>query len=176
MQYEPLPQTPFALQSCEQQSLAAVHGLPSVLQVAFSGVQVPLVPHVPPQHWPLLEQAWPSAVHWLAEHTWFTQLVVQQSVFAVHAEPAPVQLVIFVPQVPLVSQKLEQQSPATVHTSPNARHDRFASTRRTVPSPGSLASMVDPDLLPQAQQMTRNAATRERVIASVYRCSDRRRD
>jgi hypothetical protein len=41
------PQMPL-LQNFEQQSPPAVHGLPEVLHVAFSGVQV--VAHLPPQH------------------------------------------------------------------------------------------------------------------------------
>jgi hypothetical protein len=44
-------------QSPEQHCEAWVQALPSVLQVVLSGVQVPLAPHVWPQHWPLLEHA-----------------------------------------------------------------------------------------------------------------------
>jgi hypothetical protein len=62
MQNEPLPQWPLVSQNFEQQSPAAVHALPSVLQAALSAAQLPPV-HDPLQHWPSLEHDWPSPVH-----------------------------------------------------------------------------------------------------------------
>jgi hypothetical protein len=55
-------QVPLEAQNPEQQSAPPVHALPSVLQVALSGVQVP-PPHVWLQHWPLEVQGWLSDTH-----------------------------------------------------------------------------------------------------------------
>jgi hypothetical protein len=81
-QYDDGPQWPLS-HFAEQQSVSALHELPSVLQVALSGAHVPLV-HVPPQHSPSLVQAPLSDTHWVAEQMLPTQLSVQQSVFAEH--------------------------------------------------------------------------------------------
>ncbi len=44
------------LQSFEQHWLLSVHELPSVAHVALSGVHVPPLPQIPPQHCALLAQ------------------------------------------------------------------------------------------------------------------------
>jgi hypothetical protein len=53
---------PLEAQNPEQHSDAPVHALPSVLQVALRGVQLP-PPHVWLQHWPLEVQGWLSETH-----------------------------------------------------------------------------------------------------------------
>jgi hypothetical protein len=80
-------------QYCEQHSVAAVHGLPAVLQVTLSGAHVPFV-HCPPQHSPLTVHGLPSCVHVVALHFPLMQLPLQQSVPAAHvafaeAHPPP---------------------------------------------------------------------------------------
>ena len=66
VQYDGLPsQMPF-VQTFEQHSVPAPHGLPDVLQTALKGAHFPAV-HFPPQHSPSAAQVWLSAVHCLAE-------------------------------------------------------------------------------------------------------------
>ena len=49
-------------QNCEQHSVPCVQELPSDLQSGLIGVHLPLS-QLPPQHCPLLVQAWLSLVH-----------------------------------------------------------------------------------------------------------------
>src|SRR5690348_960385 len=126
-QYDDGPHTPEVLQSCEQHSVLPPHGLPSVLQVVLSGVHLP-PEQLPPQHWPLSVHAALSAVHWFVWHTPPTQLVEQQSVFALHDEPACEHIVGFTVQLPVESQTPEQQVVPSEHGAPNTPQGLLAST------------------------------------------------
>src|SRR5579862_3686728 len=68
-QNEDAPHVPLLLQNAEQQLAAVVHGFPSVLHDVLSGVHVPPVPHLSPQHCASLVHAASSARHCVAEHT-----------------------------------------------------------------------------------------------------------
>jgi hypothetical protein len=132
-----------------------VHGLPSVLQVGLSGVQVPPEPHFAPQHWASLVHAPLSAVHWVLEHTFPMQLPLQQSVPLAHDVPAIEHVVGFAAHVPFGSQIIEQQLASLVQPWPNVPHTNAAS--ELVPP-----STSDPCLPPHAA-MTRHAS----VIRSI---------
>jgi hypothetical protein len=54
---------PLTAQLPEQHWLAAVHPLPSVLQVVLRGVHLPPAPQVWLQHWPFELHAWLSKAH-----------------------------------------------------------------------------------------------------------------
>ena len=99
-QNELLPHTPEALQKPEQQSPAPEHGFPPVLQVVLMAAHAPFE-HELEQHWPSTLHWPPSAVHWFAEHTPSIQLVVQQSVFALHDVSGAEHSSGFASQVPL---------------------------------------------------------------------------
>ena len=81
-----------------------------------------LLVHVPPQHSPSLVQAALSATHWLAEHTLPMQLVVQQSVFALHELPGIEQVVVLTVQLPVESHIFEQHVSLLAHGVPNTPH------------------------------------------------------
>ena len=120
MQYDDGPQKPLALHACEQHSVPPAHGFPSVLHVAFSGVHVPPGPHAPPQHSPLVVHAALSATHWVPEHTLFTQLTEQQSVFAEHPVFAAPHIATLTAHVAVVGSQIpEQQSAEMAHATPN---------------------------------------------------------
>jgi hypothetical protein len=74
----PLLQTPL-LQSLPQHSAFVVQALPPVRQPGLSGVQVPVWPHVPLQHWPEVVHAWPSEVHCDVPHVPPVHTKVQHS-------------------------------------------------------------------------------------------------
>jgi hypothetical protein len=126
-QNEDAPHVPPALQNAEQQSPAAAHGFPSVLHDVLSGVHVPLVPHLSPQHCASVVHAALSAVHWVVEQTLLTQLPVQQSVPAAQDVPAIEHVVGFAAQVLSVPQIIEQQLASPVQPCPNVAHANAAS-------------------------------------------------
>jgi hypothetical protein len=111
--HEALPHVPPALQNAPQHSPFAVHGLPSVLHDVLSGAHLPLL-HRPPQHSPFDEHEPLSAVQ-LDWHTPDTQLVEQQSVFALHVVPACEHVVGLTVHPPCGSHTPEQQSPPAAH-------------------------------------------------------------
>jgi hypothetical protein len=76
-------------------------------------------------------------MHWLALHTPFTQLVVQQSVFALHDEPPWLHCVGSEPHIPFEHCPL-QQSPAAVQLVPNTPHGLLASMAPPSPLAASL--------------------------------------
>jgi len=82
-QYDGAEHTPLA-QKFEQHSPFPPHGLPPVLQLPLSGVQVPLS-HLPPQHSPSAVHAALSAVHCLLLHLPLKHENVQHWLFVVHA-------------------------------------------------------------------------------------------
>ena len=111
------PHRPF-WQRPEQHSPFPPHGLPEVLQVALSGVQVPF-PHLPPQHWASVVQAVLSAVHCVVEQLPLTHENVQHSLFALQAAPEAVQLIAAAWQTLLVVLQLpDWQSLFAVQLAP----------------------------------------------------------
>jgi hypothetical protein len=99
-----------------------VQGLPELLQVVESGLQVPDA-HVPPQHSSFLVQAALSAVHCCGEHCLLMHAEVQHSVPALHAAPDGRHMVLSNEQVFVAeSQRDEQQSPSAAHAAPEAPH------------------------------------------------------
>jgi hypothetical protein len=75
----------------EQHSPCVEQALPDVPQDGLSGVQTPVAPQTPPQHWAELEHPWLSEVHWVALHVPPLQTKVQQSWGMVQALPAALQ-------------------------------------------------------------------------------------
>ncbi len=75
-----------ALHSCEQHWPFVMHVLPRVLQSGLSGTQFPLVQFLP-QHSALVMQLWLSDVHFGQSQTPPLHVWLQQSLFAVHADP-----------------------------------------------------------------------------------------
>jgi hypothetical protein len=132
VQYDDGPHVCCALQSDEQQSPFAAHGLPSVLHVSDSGTHLLLV-QLPLQHSPGDEQVPLSAVHCVAWHTLPTQLLLQQSVPAAQEYPAGEHIVVFTVHAPVLSHMFEQHCAPDEQESPNTPH-------------GWLASVVDPEL------------------------------
>jgi hypothetical protein len=127
----------------EQHWLSLPHELPSVLQLALSGVQVWLLPHAPPQQSALLVHAPLSDTHWVPEHTLPTQLTEQQSVGAPHDVPAEPHVVGFAVQAPvIVSQMPEQHSLLAVQPEPKTPHGNSASTLPAffLPPPHEMAT------------------------------------
>ena len=105
---EHLPPTQVFEQHCP--AVAAVHSLPEVSQVAFSGAHTPPA-HVPPQHWPSALHLAPSVMQAAAVHFLFSQRRLQQSVAAEQGSLVTAQVVRTEAQVLLlVSQTPEQQS------------------------------------------------------------------
>jgi hypothetical protein len=110
-------QRPF-WQRPEQQSPFFPQGLPDVLQLVLSGVQVP-PPHLPPQHWASVVQAALSAVHWLVEHLPSAQEKVQHSLLALQAAPDATQDIAAASQAWLVVLQLpDWQSLFPEHVAP----------------------------------------------------------
>jgi hypothetical protein len=96
MQNEDAEQTP-PEQSNEQQSVLSMHVLPSVLHVAFSGVQVPFE-HWPLQHAPFAAHAWLSLTHDGRLQTPPVHVSEQQS--DAFVQPAPTSRQMPAPEVP----------------------------------------------------------------------------
>jgi hypothetical protein len=93
---------------------------PDVLHVVLSGVHVPL-PHLPPQHWLSVVQAWPSAVQFATSHLPPVHASEQQSTDVVQAAPARSQFAGAPPRhvCDFGSHCAEQQSVLTVHGNPS---------------------------------------------------------
>lgn len=106
MHHDDGPHVWFALHRPEQQSVLAVHELPSLLHDALSGTQT-WFEQLPPQHWPFEVHA-PLSLTQLFWHTPWTQLTEQQSVFAWHEPPAIVHTVGFASHVLIAPQMCEQ--------------------------------------------------------------------
>jgi hypothetical protein len=83
----PVAQTPL-VQSFEQHCALPVQALPAVWQPGLSGVQVPVGPHVPLQHWAELVHAWRSEVHCDEPHLPASHTNVQHSCGTEHELPA----------------------------------------------------------------------------------------
>jgi hypothetical protein len=102
-------------QSLEQHSSPVVHGLPDVLHTVLSVWQTPPV-QVPLQQLVPLVQGLLSATHTAAAHRLPTHETLQQSVLALHAPPAAMQLVTVDVQVwVLGSHRPVQQSVPAEH-------------------------------------------------------------
>jgi hypothetical protein len=126
-QYDDGPHVWPELQNCEQQSVAAMHGLPSVLHVALSGA------HLLPEQLPLQQSLLPlhealSAMHAWLEHTLLSQRTEQQSVFALHEDPGIEHVVGLTEQLPVESHTPEQHEAPAEHGAPNTPHGLLAST------------------------------------------------
>jgi len=113
-QNEPVAQTPL-VQSLEQHSPCAEHGLPKVRHTGFSGVQV-LPLHVPLQHCAEVVHAWLSAVHCDPLHVPLSQTSVQQSVGLAHMAPLGRQ--VPEPSAPPVPPVLESMDPPSNPPAP----------------------------------------------------------
>jgi len=108
-------------QSAEQHSESFVQELPAVVHEEPSAAHFPPV-HCPLQHAPADEQAAPSTTHALAEHVPPTQARLQHSVDVLQLAPAGEHVArLDAHECVAASQRLEQQSAADVHWSPNRR-------------------------------------------------------
>jgi hypothetical protein len=110
------------VQYVEQHSVPAVHGLPDVLHVVLSGVQVPPV-HFAPQHCASDVQAALSARHWSFEHLPPAHVNVQHWVPVVHAAPgSPHARPPCEHTFAVASHSFVQHSPSAAHAVPSSLH------------------------------------------------------
>src|SRR5262245_60137409 len=114
-------------QSFEQQSPAALHALPAVRQLPFSGVHVfappSAPPHLPPQHSASVVHALLSLMHWVAPHWPFWQTIVQHSTETVQPVVAGLHVPIgFTHSFVFESHWAEQQSLPVLHDAPVTTH------------------------------------------------------
>jgi hypothetical protein len=145
------------LQSFEQQSPFAAHGLPDVLQIGLSATHFESV-HLPPQHSPSVVQAALSATHCLPEHLPPTHENVQHWLFVVHAASGKTQAVVDVVHVfDVASQLAVQQSALDAHESPACLHEPPSPFDEVPSGPPSVAAWGELESLPHPAKVLTNA-------------------
>jgi hypothetical protein len=154
-------------QSFEQQSPLPRQGLPDVLHVVLSGVQVPIV-HLPPQHWPSAVHIELSGAHCLFEHVPPVHENVQHSLFVVQAAPGAAHFPIGVPHFFVAASQLPVQHCAVVvHAAPAFTHAGVTRGSASGPPPSASGAPLLSVLSSLPQPVKDTAPTRRDGTMSV---------